>query len=168
MTVYDNSNFRGRSLLILQQNAGFRNDYFNDRVDSLKISGSCDWILYKDDDFLGTSYLYEPGDYSTLAGVSNVISSARALPPSGTVAILLYQHSDFRGRQLALSNSETSLVSRDFNDQISSFIITGGSWTLYRHTNFNGQSATFGPGKYTISDLGGAGGNDQVSSVRRN
>ena len=160
MTVYDATNYRGRSLLILQQNARFDNDYFNDRVDSLKISGPCDWILYKDNNFLGTSYLKSPGDYSSLGGVSNVISSARALPPSGTVAILLYQHVDFKGLQLVLYNSERNLKSLDFNDQISSFIITGGRWTLYQHVDYKGKRATFGPG--------GAGGNDQISSVKRN
>ena len=66
-----------------------------------------------------------------------------------------------------LEGSNPNLPAIDFNDQLSSFIITGGRWTLYEHTSYQGKSVTLGPGQYTsASALGGAGDNDQISSIK--
>lgn len=42
--------------------------------------------------------------------------------------------------------------------------LLGGSWRLYQHTLYNGQSATYGPGEYASQP---AIGNDQLSSVKK-
>lgn len=86
LRAYDHKSFRGRSLLIRQQNANFRNDYYDDRMESLKIYRSCQWLLYQHINFLGQSYVLNPGSYHTAGnwgGSGNRISSARALPPRG-------------------------------------------------------------------------------------
>ena len=170
MTVYDGRNYGGRNLLIRQQNAQFSNDYFNDRVESIKIAGTCQWLIYEHVNFDGQSYIVNPGsDYPSpnkWGGSGNHISSARALPPKGKKAIVLFQHSKYKGRMLTLYGSHTNLPAIDFNDQLSSFIITGGTWTLYEHTNYQGKHVTLGVGQYSASALGGAGGNDKISSVK--
>ena len=170
LRAYDHSNYKGRSLLIRQQNADLRNDYFNDRVESLKISGSCQWLVYQHINFLGNSVILNPRNYrsaSNWKGSGNRISSARALPPPGTKAIVLFQHTKYKGRMLVLYGSNDNLPAIDFNDQLSSFIITGGCWTLYEHTKYQGRHATFGPGQFSIASLGASGGNDAISSVRK-
>ena len=167
MTVYDNTNYGGRSLFISQQNADLRNDYFNDKISSLRITGTCDWLLYTDTNFGGTSYLVSPGNYphySNWGGSNDKLSSIRALAPAGTTAIMLFQHTLYRGRMLTLYSSESDFPSRGFNDQLSSFIITGGTWGLYQHTNFGGSSSSFGPGKHP--NLPSGVPNDYVSSAR--
>ena len=165
--MYDHGNYQGRSLLIKQQNADFRNDYFNDRVESARVEGNCRWLLYEHIDFEGQAALINAHNYNSYiswGGSGNRISSARALPPAGTEAIVLFQHVNFRGRMLVLYNSHYNLPAIDFNDQLSSFIVTGGSWRLYQHSQYSGSRATYGPGDYASQP---AIGNDQLSSVRK-
>lgn len=170
LRAYDKRNYRGRSLLMRQQNANFLNDYFNDRIESVKVHGKCQWLLYKHINFKGRCYILNPGSYSnprTWGGRGNHISSARALPPQGTKAIVLFQHTNYRGRMLVLHGSNSNLPAIDFNDQLSSFIITGGRWTLYEHVGYKGRRVKLGPGMYTSATvLGRAGGNDKISSIK--
>ena len=175
LRAYDKTFYRGRMLLLKQQNANFLNDYYNDRVESVKVLGRCQWILYQHINFLGTSYILKPGRYpypKRWGGVRNQISSARALPPKGKVAIVLFQHSYYRGRMLTLYTSNRNFLKLNFNDKMSSFIITGGRWTLYKHINYRGVRMTRGPGKYPTRKSWSrfwisTPGNDQVSSVKR-
>ena len=170
LRAYDRSSYRGRSLLLRQQNANFQNDYFNDRVESVKVYGKCQWLIYQHVNFEGQSYIVNPGSHSSASrwgGSGNRISSARALPATETKAIVLFQHTNYCGRMLVLYGSNSNLPAIDFNDQLSSFIIIGGHWALYEHTSYQGKSVTLGPGKYTsASALGGAGGNDKISSIK--
>ncbi len=68
-TVYDQVNYGGRSLVIYDQNANFQNSYFNNKVDSIKISGTCDFLFYEDENFNDPkwrnteTYLLRPGVY---------------------------------------------------------------------------------------------------------
>lgn len=169
--VYDNNSYMGRSLLIRQQNARLINDDFNDRVESIKVSGSCPWIIYNSDNFLATSYILNPGNYpspSSWGGFGNRISSARALPPPYTTAIALFQYDNYWGRMLVLYDSSKNLIPLDFNDKVNSFIINGGHWTLYADVDYTGRSVTYGPGQYTLSALRNAGGGNRISSVKKN
>ena len=172
LKTYDQKYYQGRSLLIRQQNANFNNDYFNDRIESARVYGKCQWLLYQHSNFGGKYYILNPGySYSKPSkwgGSGNRISSARALPPKGTKAIVLFQHNQYSGRMLVLYASNSNLPAIDFNDQLSSFIITGGRWALYEHTKYQGKSVVLGPGMYTSAStaLGGAGGNDRISSIK--
>ena len=169
LRVYDHSNYGGRSLLVKQQNAKFENDYFNNRIESAKVHGNCKWLLYQGDNFNGgQTHLLNPGNYPSSigwGGNGNLISSVRALPPQGTDAIVLFQHSNFQGRMLVLYETTRYFPNLEFNDQLSSFIITGGRWTLYQHGDYLGTSATYGPGDYPTlpSDVR----DNHISSVRK-
>ncbi len=80
------------------------------------------------------------------------------MPPPGTVAIVLYKHGSYEGRELVLYVSVSSLP--NFNDITSSVAVTGGSWRLYQHINYQGNSVTVGTGYFEFP-----GGNDYISSV---
>ena len=161
-----------------QQNADVRNDYFNDRIESMKVYGNCQWLLYQNINFEGQSYILNPGNYPSpknWGGIANHISSARALPRKGKQAIVLFQHSNYRGRMLVLEGTTNNLPAIDFNDQLSSFIITGGSWTIFEHINCKGKHATVGPGQYSSAPSlldntcrNKITANDKISSVRKN
>ena len=164
--MYDQSNYQGRSLLIKQQNADFGNDYFNDRVESARVEGTCRWLLYENTNFLGQEALINANNYDSplsWGGSGNRVSSARALPPAGTEAIVLFQHTNFQGRMLVLYDSHSNLHDIDFHDHSSS-IVTGGNWRLFLHTLYRGSSATYGPGDYASPP---AIGSDHLSSVRK-
>ena len=80
----------------------------------------------------------------------------------------MFQDDDFKGHIVVLYDSESSLPSLDFNDVLSSFIITGGTWTLYPGTSYQGDPDTLGTGQYsTSSSLVDAGGNNKISSVKK-
>ena len=169
MTLYDHGNYDGRQLLIKQQNADFGNDYYHDRAESAQVEGYCRWLLYEHALFVGHAHLISAHDYPSSVGwggSGNRISSARALPPPGTEAVALFQHGHFTGRMLVLYASDPNLPLIDFNDQVSSFIITGGSWTFYEHTDYGGSYCTFEVGDYTGPPH--CIGHDVVSSVRKN
>ena len=93
------------------------------------------------------------------------MTSARALPSDGTTAILLFEDGNYQGRMTVLYGSHSNLPWIDFNDQISSIIITGGSWRVFDHSDYQGASSTLGQGQYpTLASIG----NDRISSVRLN
>ena len=174
LSVYDKENLYGRSLLILQQNADFSNDMFNDRVESARISGSCSWILYQDKNFnretfaTGRLHIVRPGRYNTpisWGGPGNYITSARALPPDGTIAISLFQHSNFEGRMTVLYGSANHFPALDFDDQVGSVIVTRGTWKLYERSNYQGNYTQFSTGQYP-NLLTARIGNDELSSVQ--
>ena len=167
--MYDHSNYGGRLLTLSQQNAHFANDFFNDRVESIRLHGTCKWLFYEHANFLGSSHLLQAGYFASApgwGGSGNRISSARALPPSGTTAILLFDHANFSGRMLMLYASSSHLPTLDFSDHISSVIVTGGHWTLFQHTDYQGTHSAFGVGEYPNIHSTSVGG-DSVSSVRR-
>ena len=154
--------------MLSQQNAYFGNDFFNDRVESINLKGKCKWLFYQHGNFLGSSHLLRAGYYASAprwGGRGNQISSARALPPDGTRAICLFQHGNYQGRMLVLYGSHSNLPAVDFNDHISSVLITGGKWRLYEHTHFIGRSVSLGPGEYP-SIHGLRIGGDTVSSLK--
>ncbi len=164
--VYDGNNFGGQSLLIKQQYANFHYSFFDNRVESIRVMGSCSFIFYESPGFNTRSFLLKPGDYSsppTWGGRGNTISAARALPPRGTKAIAIFEHPYFCGAMTVLYNSHTFLPHIDFDDIISSVIVTGGSWSLFDHPSFTGVSVTRTTGTYPWSYL-----NDRVTSIRRN
>lgn len=166
--VFDSGNYGGRVLRISQQNAHFTNDFFNDRVESIHSHGNCKWLFHEHKNFLGSTHLLRAGYYASApswGGPGNQISSARALPPDGTTAIVLFQHDIYRGRMLVLYGSEPNFPFVNFGDHVSSVIVTGGTWTLYEHSNYQGRSSRLGPGEYSNIHSSGVGG-DSVSSVR--
>lgn len=158
--------------MISHQNARFSHDYFNDRVESARVKGNCRWLMYQHFDFNlvdGYTYLIKHKNYdhfSEWGGKGNQLSSARALPPDGTEAIVLFQLTHFRGRMVVLFNSESHLPSIEFNDKLSSYIVIGGRWALYQYVGYTGKTITVrGPREYPKPPF--SIGNNQISSVRK-
>ena len=165
--MFDGPNFSGRLLSITQQNADFTNDFFNDRVESIQIDGKCKWIFYEHENFLGSAHILSAAYHSSApswGGAGNRISSARVLPSEGTKAIVLFQHTNFRGRMEVVMKSNGRLPSLDFNDHVSSIIVIGGTWNVYDDGKFQGKRTRLNVGEYPDIHLSHIGG-DTVSSV---
>ena len=156
--------YGGLSLLIEGQNADFGNDLYHDRAESAKVVGTCTWLAYSDW-FDGQVMIIER-NYADLAAYKNMFSSARGLPPAGTAAIALFADPNYRGRMVILYTSNSYLTSVDFDDQMSSFIVVAGTWTLYKDPNYYGRSVNYEAG--TKSSGPGSLGHDTVSSVKLN
>ena len=98
-------------------------------------------------------------------GPGNHISSARALPPDGTIAIIaLFAHGDFDGRMTVLYGSSSHLPSLEFGDAVSSVIVIGGTWRVYERSNYQGTYTQLSTGHYRRMSSYSVG-NDRISSV---
>jgi hypothetical protein len=77
-TLYEGPNLTGRSYLLngTMQNLGQTG--FNDRASSLRVESGY-WIFCSDAEFRGECRTFGPGDYGSLAGLNNVISSGRRI-----------------------------------------------------------------------------------------
>lgn len=177
ITLYRDDNFSGRAVVLNPcGSANLGVDYnFNDQVSSIIVQSGI-WLLYEDADYQGSSWIVTPGEYpspGTWGGTNDSITALRPLPGvSGDTYAMLFEDVNFCGRMVPFSQSDANFVAIDFNDQASSAIVLGGSWSLYQDTNFGGQSwmisATGGPshnGYYP--SYSGFFDNDAVSSIKR-
>jgi len=172
LTLYVSPDLSGQPLVHIT-NHSFANLNSN-MISSIQVNGGCQWILYEGS-FLSRgnslhSSVIGPGPETYLNanfGIpNNSLTSVRRLPTSGTMAIVLFEHLRYYGRELELSSSNASLTSANFDDRTSSFIVTGGIWQLYSERYYQGGNVTFGEGIYNLSHLENTISNDALSSVR--
>lgn len=166
LILYDFGDLRGPQL-VKTTDATLVGDGWNDRVSSIRVNGGCQWILYERP---WSSSVIGPGPRAYLNGTfgipDNSLSSIRCLPASGTQAIMLFVHHWYYGDMLVVNSSHVNLARANFDNTVSSFIITGGTWQLYSDFNYQGRSITHGVGVYpTVSFLGPIS-NDDLSSVK--
>ena len=142
-----------------------RSSNFNDKASSVKVQSGT-WILWEHINFTGRSYKVGPGEYDfgvISAQIGNdVISSVELVPK-----IVLYEHAQFKGRELALESSTSNLRSFIFNDKASSVKVQSGTWKLWEHISFTGRSYQVGRGDYDIGIISAQIGNDVISSVEK-
>jgi len=148
--LYDELNQGGRILVVREQNADLVNDDFDDAVRSFRVFGPCKWVLYPDSDFQGTAHIYEEGAHNVplTSGSQPTLSSLRALPPDGTIAIALFDDVHYKGRmEIVCGETNTqSLQDQDFDDSAKSAISIEGKWGLYADIDFTGDSDTLDAG----------------------
>ena len=65
----------------------------------------------------------------------NTLSAVRCLPAEGTPAIALFIHYYYFGRTQVLYSSSPNLELTNFDNTVSSLVITGGVWELYSGVN---------------------------------
>ena len=84
------------------------------------------------------------------------------------MSITLYEHADFRGREITLYKSTPDLrLVNDFNDKASSAKVTSGVWQLYEHVDYKGKYMEVTPGDYNSAIIIEKLGNDIISSVKK-
>lgn len=76
MTLYESANFGGRHMTVRGNVPNFDNGSFNDRASSMVIRSGF-WEVCSDAYFRGNCTRMGPGQYPTLGGMSNNISSVR-------------------------------------------------------------------------------------------
>jgi hypothetical protein len=77
-TLYEGPNLSGRAFPINDMMANLGTTGFNDRASSLRVESGY-WIFCSDSDFRGECRTFGPGDYASLPGLNNVISSGRRI-----------------------------------------------------------------------------------------
>ena len=137
--------------------------------------------VYEHAGYGGWEGCYTVGDKAPdLGRARNSISSVRI---QGRAEITLYEHPNFQGRQVTLTNSVSNLneVGKFWNDETDSLRVDqpgfrGGGRPgreerrddrvcVYQHTGFQGNSKCFDAGD-DLRDLRDIGWNDGISSIR--
>ena len=77
-TLYEGPNLSGRSYPLHETMQNLGTTGFNDRASSLRVERGY-WIFCSDSDFRGECRTYGPGDYASLPGLNNTISSGRRI-----------------------------------------------------------------------------------------
>ncbi|HSQ80716.1 MAG TPA: beta/gamma crystallin-related protein [Casimicrobiaceae bacterium] len=77
-TLYEGRNLSGRSYALDGTMPNLDRTGFNDRGSSLHVDSGY-WIFCSDSDFQGECRTFGPGDYASLPGMNNVISSGRRI-----------------------------------------------------------------------------------------
>lgn len=123
---------------------------FDNRISSIKILGPCRWIFYDEASYNGEATIYEPGAHVSLGDKDNTFSSLRPLPPQGSISAVVFEYANYRGSMMVLRKRYNRLDRMDFNDKVSSIIVTGGTWTASQHAwnGMEGYTEMFEPGDY--------------------
>ena len=157
----------GQTLWVDRAVDDLRSQGFNDSASHADVHGGA-WEFCADGGYAGPCRVLGPGRHALPPELRNRLSSLRPVGGGGGGGdgargdIVLYEHADFRGRQLALSRSERNLGDRGFNDTASAVHVLRGRWELCRHADFGGDCAVLGPGRHELRGPM----NDEVSSVR--
>jgi len=77
-TLYEGTNLSGRSFPLNDMMRDLGRTGFNDRASSLHIESGY-WIFCSDSEFRGECRTFGPGDYASLPGMNNSISSGRRI-----------------------------------------------------------------------------------------
>ncbi len=77
-TLYEGPNLSGRSYLVNDTMRNLGTTGFNDRASSLRVESGY-WIFCSDSEFRGDCRTFGPGDYASLPGMNNAISSGRRI-----------------------------------------------------------------------------------------
>jgi hypothetical protein len=77
-TLYEGANLSGRSFPLTDTMRDLARTGFNDRASSLRIESGY-WIFCSDAEFRGECRTFGPGDYASLPGMNNAVSSGRRI-----------------------------------------------------------------------------------------
>jgi hypothetical protein len=185
--AYADIDFRGPVIAIDNDVDNFRNSGFNDRIQSMRITGG-NWEACEDRNYGGACLVFGPGDYRRLPPqLDRAISSMRkaggtdpswaGLTQAGQNysvmdanagrsrhPLWLYEHSNFRGSTVRAVGDVADLGNSGMNDAASSIFISFGNWQFCEDSNYRGRCFNLGPGQYSEIPQGM---NDRISSFRR-
>ena len=177
LTLYDHFIGSSQPLVLTTNDSSLVDDGWDNRASSAVVSGGCQWILYDEADFAEnisspvSPPLIGPGSYpwsywTTFGLPNNALSAVRCLPAVGTPAIALFRHHHYFGKMQVLNSSNPNLALINFDDLVSSLVITGGVWELYSEVNYTGSNVTLGQGRYPTPFFLTPIVNDDLTSVR--
>jgi len=180
LTLFEDDNFRGRAVTVRETTDDLSRLGFNDKVSSIMVRSGT-WEVCTDAGFRGNCKTLAPGEYRSMPGMNDAISSVREDgrgndnhgwrpgrdPDRGN------GYGNGRGASLELySNNGAARLDRDnsnfvtigFNDRTTGISISNGYWQLCSDASYQGTCRIFGPGRH--DDLG-RGLEGRVSSARQ-
>ncbi|MCA8897854.1 MAG: beta/gamma crystallin-related protein [Hyphomonas sp.] len=147
--VCTDANFRGRCEIIDTSTPRLADWRLNDNISSLRPAG------------------YGSG-YADRSGYGNYGQGGYRQPGawngSWGGSLVLFPDTAGRGQPVEISSDVPDLANYRFNDRASSFLVTGGTWLVCEHANYQGRCEVLSRGE---GDLRQMRMNDNISSIRR-
>ncbi len=174
ITVFTDSNFRGKSATFRQDVSDLANHGLNDTISSLRVGPGEQWEVCEHNFYQGRCVVVS-GEEPDLRRNSwgDVISSLRRVggsggggtgpptPPQRDWYIVLYDQTRFRGQVMNYKGPASSLSG--FSNRAQSVTIGRGVWELCEGRNFSGRCVTL---EQSVPDLNAYGMRNRVNSVR--
>ena len=177
LTLYDDDIGSPQSLTLTTSDSSLVDNGWDNRASTATVSGGCQWILYDAADFeenvssIIRPSVISPGSYPfssipTFGLANDVLSAVRSLPAEDIPAIVLFTNHFYFDQMQVLYSSHPDLALTNFDNMVSSFIITGGTWELYSEANYRGSRVTLGQGHYPTPYFLRPIANDDLTSIR--
>ncbi|MBL8518967.1 MAG: beta/gamma crystallin family protein [Betaproteobacteria bacterium] len=173
IVLYDRQNFSGRSLTVDRQQPNLAYQGFENRASSVYVLEGT-WEFCTQPYFQGNCRVYSPGEYRSLGGQQNRISSVRPVRSGGgggdgdgwspgAAEAELYDGQNFQGRIGTLRGPTPNFEPLGLNDRVASLIIRRGTWEFCTDANYRNNCRVYSPGEY--AQIWG-GQDDKYSSAR--
>ena len=81
--LYPRTQFRGVSVTLTTDSLDLAD--FDNKVESLKVTGNCNWTLYTEKDHQGVGQSFSSGDYKNAASIRRVLRKASSAKNDGCV-----------------------------------------------------------------------------------
>uniref|UniRef100_A0A8C2ZID8 Beta/gamma crystallin 'Greek key' domain-containing protein n=1 Tax=Cyclopterus lumpus TaxID=8103 RepID=A0A8C2ZID8_CYCLU len=164
---YEDKNFKGHHYECSgdcpELNAHFQ------RCNSVRVEGGS-WVIYERPQYMGYQYVLVRGeypDYQGWNGFNDTIRSCRLIRHSSSMhKIRIYEHPDFSGQMVEISEDLPNLVDRWRYRDVLSAQVQDGVWVLYEHPNYRGRQYLLEKGEYRRQAEWGAL-HPSVGSIRR-
>lgn len=188
LTLFEDDNFRSRAVTVRDTTDDLSRVGFNDKASSIMVRSGT-WEVCTDSGFRGNCKNLTPGEYRSMPGMNDAISSVREVGRDGRgdgrgdgrndghrpdrdwghgndgrrASLEVYSGAGQNGGSARLDRDNGNFATIGFNDRATSIVIDGGYWQLCSDANYQGTCRVFGPGRH--DDLG-RGLDGRVSSAR--
>ena len=162
VTVFRDSNLRGRSARLINDARDLRAESWNDQISSLNVSLGRDYSAYGNNNGNGRGRARGRNAQNDRWNDSNtpVWGRNQAVPREGAC---FYEDANFRGEYFCVPRGATyTSLPSGFNDRISSVRVIGAEVRIFQDRDFRGRSQEI---RNSVRDLRG-NWRDNVSSIR--
>ncbi|XP_078453369.1 gamma-crystallin S-like [Lampetra planeri] len=122
------------------------------RCNSIRVEGGA-WVIYERPDHKGNMYIMEPGEYPEYQrwmAHNDHIGSYRAIrgQNSSNFRMAMYQHDDFGGQTMELTEDCSHLHDRFSMREVRSVRVHDGAWVGYEEPHYRGRQYLLEKGDY--------------------
>jgi len=180
--LYERNNFSGRNITVERDMANLDHLGFGNRASSAYVMSGT-WEVCSDPYYQGSCRTLAPGEYRSLGGQSNRVSSIRPVRDwgggggnsgggkpgsggwggSGGAEVVLYDGQNFQGQIGVLRGPTPNFEPLGVNDRVASLVVRRGNWEFCTDANYRNNCRVYGPGQYP--EIWG-GQDDRYSSAR--
>ena len=180
ISLYTDDNFKGRAVVLRDTTDDLSRVNFNDTVSSIRV-GSGTWEVCMHANFKGECKTLERGEYRSMPGMNDKISSVRELdgrhgggsrPPAAPepdapppprdappppperergAALEVFSAPGRSGASVDVNSDRDDFADIGFNDRAVSIRVRHGYWQLCSDANFHGSCRVYSPGSYDLT-----------------